>query len=49
MPGNGLPCNVVSLAEDVGGITSWSQGGMQMNDVIALINSWADQFNYPPV
>jgi hypothetical protein len=27
---------------------SRSQGAMQLNDVIALINSWADQSSYPP-
>jgi hypothetical protein len=48
MPGNGLPCNEVALAEVISGITLWAQGGMSMNDVVALINSWADQSAYPP-
>jgi hypothetical protein len=49
LPGNALPCNEVTLAEVVSGITAWSNGSMQLNDVIALINSWADQAGYPPV
>jgi hypothetical protein len=49
LPGNGLPCNEVTLAEVVSGITAWSQGNMALSDVIALINSWADQSGYPPV
>jgi hypothetical protein len=48
MPGNALPCNEVSLAEVVSAISSWAEGGMQLNDVIDLINSWADQAGYPP-
>jgi hypothetical protein len=48
MPGNALPCNEVTLSEVVSGITSWTGGNMGLNDVIALINSWADQSGYPP-
>jgi hypothetical protein len=48
LPGNAPPCNEVTLAEVVSGITAWSNGSMQLNDVIALINSWADQSGYPP-
>jgi len=49
MPGNGPPCSEVTLGEVVSGITAWSTGGMALDDVIALINSWADQRAYPPV
>jgi len=33
----------------VSGITAWVDGNIALNDVIALINSWADQAGYPPV
>jgi len=49
LPGNGLPCNEVTLEEVVSGITAWVDGNIALNDVIALINSWADQAGYPPV
>jgi hypothetical protein len=49
MPGNALPCNEVTLAEVVSGISVWAEGAMQINDVVALINSWANQTAYPPV
>ena len=48
MPGNTPPCNVMSLEEVVAGITEWSKGNMQLNVVLALINSWADPVSYPP-
>jgi len=49
MPGNALPCNEVTLAEVVYAITAWTGGYMSLNDVIALINSWADPLAYVPV
>jgi len=49
MPGNSPPCNEVTLTEVVAGITEWSKGNMQLNEVIAIINSWADPLSFPPL
>jgi len=49
MPGNTPPCNEVTLTEVVAGITEWSKGNMQLKEVLAIINSWADPLSYPPV
>jgi hypothetical protein len=49
MPGNGLPRNEVTLAEVVAGITSWSQGNIELNEVIGLINSSTDPVIYLPL
>jgi hypothetical protein len=49
MPGNSVPCNVVSLSEVVDAINLWAIGTFELGDVVDLINSWADPVNYPPV
>jgi hypothetical protein len=48
MPGNGPPCDEVSLIEIVSGINQWAAGSFDLGDVIDLINSWADSLRYPP-
>jgi hypothetical protein len=47
MPGNYPPCDGVSLNEVVASINLWSQGKMDLGDVIDLINAWADQIDHP--
>lgn len=48
MPGNDPPCYDVSLSEVVSAINSWVNGGLDLVDVIDLIDSWADPDLYPP-
>jgi hypothetical protein len=48
MQGNDPPCDVISLSEVVASINIWSQGSMDLSDVIDLINSWSDPLTYLP-
>ena len=48
MPGNGAPCDQVTLAEVVAAINQWSAGGMGLGQIIDLINSWSDPSTYVP-
>lgn len=47
MPGNSVPCDVVSLTEVVAAINDWAAGNLALGDVIDLINSWADVTAHP--
>ena len=48
MPGNSPPCDEASLSEVVLTINQWTFGGMDLVNVLGLINSWADPVTYPP-
>jgi hypothetical protein len=48
MPGNSPQCNEVTLLEVVEAINEWAEDRLEINDIIALINSWADPYNHPP-
>ena len=48
LPGNSPPCDTVTLSEVVAAINEWSGGGLMLNAVVSLINSWASPESYPP-